>query len=97
MALIQLEDYEEATVCGVQAAGEPRAYHMMYVMAALALRLNGQTAAAEKYIGEAFKKRPGFSLESYRNTLPHNDELSSNRVLIMSTLKKLGVPETSNV
>ena len=96
MALIRLEDYEGAAIWGVHATSEPRAYHMTHVLAALALKLNGQSVAAEKQIGEAFKLLPEFSLQNFRNILPQDDETSPSRVLTINTLKKLGVPEASN-
>ena len=97
MALIRLEDYEGAAIWGVHATSEPRAYHMTHVLAALALKLNGQSVAAEKQIGEAFKLLPGFSLQNFRNILPQDDETSPSRVLTINTLKKLGVPEAVSV
>jgi len=96
IALIQLENYEAAAVSGVQAAMEPRAYHLTYAVAALSLKLNGQVAEAEQHIAEAFRKMPGFCLQNFRNILPHEDEESDGRALIINTLKKLGVPEVSN-
>jgi len=96
IALIQLKRYEEAAACGLDAAAEPRAYHMTYAVASIALKLDGQTVAAEKNIAEVFKRAPGFCLQNYRNALPHDDETSPDRVLSINTLKKLGVPEDSN-
>lgn len=95
MALIQLENYEEAAIWGVHAANEPRAYHLINVVAALALKLAEQTTTAEKHLALAFKQLPGFCLQNYRRALPHDDEASPDRVRVINTLKALGVPETS--
>lgn len=96
LAFIQQEDYEEAAIWGVHAAREHRAYHITHVIAALALKLNGQSDDAEKQMGKAFKLLPGFCLQNYRSSLPHEDETAPDRILVMNTLKKLGVPETGN-
>lgn len=95
-AFIQSKNYREAAICGAQAAGDPRAYHLTHAIAALALKLAGQAEVAKEHIDQAFKLMPGFSLQNYRNSYPHADESAPDRVLMLNTLRELGVPETSD-
>ena len=95
-ALIKGKYYEEAAICGVQAAQEPKTYHLTFVVAALALKLAGQQTQAQIYLTKAFELMPEFSLQNYRNSLPYDDENSPGRLLEIDTLKELGVPEMSN-
>lgn len=96
-ALIKLKDYEAAAACGLQAVNQPKIYHQTYAVAALALQLAGQPAAANENIAKAFELMPGFSLQNYRNSLPYDNEESPDRLIEINALKALGVPEVSNV
>lgn len=96
LSLIKLEDYEEAAIWGLQAARDPKAYHLTYAIAALTLQLAGQSKAAKAHIDQTYALMPEFSIQNYRNSLPHDDETAPDRLLVMNTLKKLGVPETNN-
>lgn len=94
-ALIKEKNYEAAAISGIQATQEPKTYHLTQVVAALALKLDGQPALAKKHITKAFELMPGFSLQNYRNSLPYDDETSPDRLLEIKALKELGVPEVS--
>ena len=84
-------------MCGLQAVNQPKIYHQTYAVAALALQLAGQSAAANENIAKAFELMPGFSLQNYRSSLPYDNEECPDRLIEIEALKALGVPEVSNV
>lgn len=95
-ALILQGRYEEATIWACRATDEPKAYHLTHTIAAISLKLAGQPVVAGEHMAQVFKLMPKFCLQNYRNSLPHADEGAPERLLVINTLKELGVPDASN-
>jgi len=70
MALVRLEQFEEASAWAIKAAARPNSFPHIHAIAAYALALAGSIEQARSYAAAAQRTAPRYSVDEFIMTFP---------------------------